>query len=160
MKWNGRKTGIAIGSGVVLLIFAYLVWGGIGNNLVYFLTPTELLAKGSTVYGTSVRLGGIVEEGSIRWDADRRELRFRLEDESAKTVEVISTGVPPQMFNGGIGAVVEGVWTAEGVFRCHNLMVNYPIHDCCFRNSSRWNSGGLGLGIGAFYSLEYLTIRL
>jgi cytochrome c-type biogenesis protein CcmE len=125
MMWNGRRAGIAIGAGVVLLIFAYLVWGGIGSNLVYFLTPTELLAKGSSVYGTSVRLGGIVEEGSIRWDADRRELRFRLHDENAKTVEVLSTGVPPQMFSGGIGAVVEGIWTPDGVFHSHNLMVKH-----------------------------------
>jgi cytochrome c-type biogenesis protein CcmE len=90
-----------------------------------FLTPTELLAKGSSVYGTSVRLGGIVEEGSIRWDANSRELRFRLEDDNAHTIEVLSTGVPPQMFNGGIGAVVEGVWTPDGVFHCHNLMVKH-----------------------------------
>jgi cytochrome c-type biogenesis protein CcmE len=125
MTWNGRRASIAIGGAVVVLIFAYLVWGGIGNNLVYFLTPTELLAKGSSVYGTSVRLGGIVEEGSIRWDANRRELRFRLEDDNAHTVEVLSTGVPPQMFNGGIGAVVEGIWTPDGVFHCHNLMVKH-----------------------------------
>ena len=83
MIWNKRRASVAIGGGVVLLTFAYLVWGGIGNNLVYFLTPTELLAKGSSVYGTSLRLGGIVEEGSIRWDGDRRELRFRLQDENA-----------------------------------------------------------------------------
>ena len=42
-----------------------------------------------------------------------------------RTVEVVSTGVPPQMFNGGIGAVVEGVWTPDGIFRCHNLMVKH-----------------------------------
>ena len=125
MIWNGRRAGVAIGGAVVVLVFAYLVYGGIGNNLVYFLTPTELLAKGSSVYGTSVRLGGIVQEGSIRWDADTRELRFRLGDENDHTVEVVSTGVPPQMFNAGIGAVVEGVWTPNGVFHCHNLMVKH-----------------------------------
>src|ERR1043166_2817050 len=89
MIWNGRRAGVAIGGAVVLLVFAYLVYGGVGNKLVYFLTPTELLAKGSSVYGTSVRLGGIVQEGSIRWDADTRELRFRLGDENDHSVEVL-----------------------------------------------------------------------
>ena len=125
MVLNGRKASIAIGAGVVVLIFAYLVWGGIGSNLVYFLTPSELLAKGSSAYGSSIRLGGMVAAGSVRWDADRRELRFRLEDDSNHTVEVVSTGVPPQMFGEGIGAVVEGVWTPDGVFRCHNLLVKH-----------------------------------
>ena len=125
MAWNSRKTSVAIGGAVVALIFAYLIWGGIGNNLVYFLTPTELLAKGSSVYGTSVRLGGIVQPGTVHWDAERKELRFRLEDEGKQTVEVLSTGVPPQMFTEGIGAVVEGVWTPDGVFHCHNLMIKH-----------------------------------
>jgi len=125
MVLTGRKGSIAIGRGVVVLVFAYLVWGGIGNNLVYFLTPSELLARGPSVYGASVRLGGIVQPGTVHWDPDRRELRFRLEDDDSHTVEVVSTGVPPQMFNEGIGAVVEGVWTPDGVFRCHNLMIKH-----------------------------------
>ena len=126
MAMSGRKAGVAVGGGVVLLVFAYLVWGGIGNNLVYFLTPTELLAKGSSVYGSSVRLGGIVAPGSIKWNADTHELRFRLEDAgSPATIDVVSTGLPPQMFSEGIGAVVEGVWTPDGVFHSHNLMVKH-----------------------------------
>ena len=120
-----RKVSLLIGGAVVLLVFAYLVWGGIGNNLVYFLTPTELLAKGPAAYGASIRLGGMVETGSVHWDAERHELHFRLVDGDNRTVDVVSTGVPPQMFSEGIGAVVEGVWTPEGVFRSHNLMVKH-----------------------------------
>jgi cytochrome c-type biogenesis protein CcmE len=125
MRRGGGKAGLVIGAAVVLLVFAYLLWGGIGNNLVYFLTPTELLAKGASAYGANVRLGGIVEGGTVHWDAQRHELRFRLIDGDDHTVEVVSTGVPPQMFSEGIGAVVEGVWTPEGVFRSHNLMVKH-----------------------------------
>jgi cytochrome c-type biogenesis protein CcmE len=125
MAWNRRKTSVAVGVGVVGVVFAYLVWGGIGNNLVYFLTPTELLAKGSSVYGTSIRLGGVVAPGTIQWDSTRSELRFQLKDDNNHTVQVLSTGLPPQMFNEGIGAVVEGIWTPDGVFHCHNLMVKH-----------------------------------
>jgi cytochrome c-type biogenesis protein CcmE len=124
MALSKRATGTVIGGAVVLGVFAYLVWGGISTQLVYFLTPTELLAKGPTAYGSNVRLGGMVEAGSVRWNAERLELRFRLRDEE-RTVEVQSSGAPPQMFSDGIGAVVEGVWTPEGVFRSHNLMVKH-----------------------------------
>ncbi|PYO60935.1 MAG: cytochrome c biogenesis protein CcmE [Gemmatimonadetes bacterium] len=125
MLLSGRRAGIALGGGIVALVFAYLVWGGIGNNLVYFLTPTELLAKGPAAYGASIRLGGIVQPGTVHWDADRHELRFRLADTNDHNVEVVSTGVPPEMFTEGIGAVVEGVWTPDGVFHCHNLMIKH-----------------------------------
>jgi cytochrome c-type biogenesis protein CcmE len=124
MALSKRATGTLIGGAIVLGVFGYLIWGGISTNLVYFLTPTELLAKGPTAYGSSVRLGGMVDSGSVRWDAERLELRFRLTDQ-ARTVEVQSSGAPPQMFSEGIGAVVEGVWTPEGVFRSHNLMVKH-----------------------------------
>jgi cytochrome c-type biogenesis protein CcmE len=100
------------------------VWGGIGENLVYFLTPTELLAKGTAAQGANLRLGGMVERGSVRWDPERRELRFRLKDDG-HSVEVLSAGAPPQMFSDGIGAVVEGDYMPEGVFRSHNLMVKH-----------------------------------
>jgi cytochrome c-type biogenesis protein CcmE len=125
MVLTRRTAGIVIGGGVLLLVFAYLVWGGIGNNLVYFLTPTELLAKGSSVYGASVRLGGIVQPGTVHWDAASRQLTFRLKDDQDHAVEVVSTGVPPQMFSEGIGAVVEGVYTRDGVFHSHNLMIKH-----------------------------------
>ena len=127
MALSGRKVSAAVGGAVVLLVFAYLIWGGIGNNLVYFLTPSELWARGPSAYGASIRLGGVVEASSIRWDADKHELRFRLVDAAGNTkpVEVVSTGLPPQMFSEGIGAVVEGVWAPDGVFHSHNLMVKH-----------------------------------
>jgi|SRR5688572_19813018 cytochrome c-type biogenesis protein CcmE len=124
MAMSKRTTGTIFGAVIVLAVFGYLIWGGIGGNLVYFLTPSELLAKGTTAYGSNVRLGGMVDSGSVRWDAKSLELRFRLKDET-RTVEVLSSGAPPQMFSEGIGAVVEGVWTPEGVFRSHNLMVKH-----------------------------------
>lgn len=125
-----KKLTLAIGVGLVLVVFGYFAFGGLGRSLVYFLTPTELLAQGDAAYGTSVRLGGMVVPGSVRWNAETRELRFRLADESGE-VEVYNAGIPPQMFleaaerRQPIGAVVEGTLTREGVFRATNLMVRH-----------------------------------
>ena len=122
---NRKKTGAIVGAAVVLVAFGYLVWGGLGGNLVYFLTPKELLAKGQKAVGQSVRLGGLVEAGTVHWNADTRELRFRLMDEDSASVQVLSVGVPPQMFTEGQGVVVEGFYTADGVFKSQKVMVKH-----------------------------------
>jgi cytochrome c-type biogenesis protein CcmE len=109
---------------VILATFAYLLYGGIGNNLVYFLTPGELLAKGTAGVGVPVRLGGQIVPGSIVWDAQTIDLRFRITD-GVKEVAVRSTGAPPQMFRAGIGVIVEGRYDRSGIFHATNLMVRH-----------------------------------
>ncbi len=120
-----RKRGALIGAAVVVLaVFAYLIYGGIGKNLVYFLTPAELLAKGPDAVGQAVRLGGQVVPGSVTWDAQRLDLRFKVTD-GMKTLDVHSTGAPPQMFRPGIGVLVEGKYARNGVFEATTLMVKH-----------------------------------
>ena len=79
-RLTGKTTGALIGAAVVLVAFGYLIWGGIGGNLVYFLTPKELLDKGPKAVGASVRLGGLVQGGTVHWNAETRELRFSITD--------------------------------------------------------------------------------
>ncbi len=125
-----KKLTLGVGVVVLLVVFGYFAFGGLGRSLVYFWTPTELLAEGDAAYGTSVRLGGMVVPGSVLWDPESRELRFALADEGG-TVQVYNAGIPPQMFLEAaeraepIGAVVEGSLTREGVFRATNLMVKH-----------------------------------
>jgi cytochrome c-type biogenesis protein CcmE len=114
-----------LGLGALALIigaFGYLLSGGIGENLVYFLSPKELLAKGTAAYDVPVRLGGQVVPGSVQWNAERLELRFRVTD-GEQQVAVRSKGAPPQMFRDGMGVVVEGRYRRGGEFESHNLMV-------------------------------------
>src|SRR5919202_5442478 len=101
---SGRGLALAAGLVIVLGGFAYLLYGGIGENLVYFLTPKELLAKGERAYDAPVRLGGMVVPGSVQWDAQAVDLRFRITD-GVQTIPVHSRGAPPQMFRDNIGVV-------------------------------------------------------
>ena len=109
---------------VILGAFGYLLYGGIGENIVYFLTPGELLVKGASAVDVPVRLGGQIVPGSVTWDAQRLDLRFRVTD-GATQIAVHATGAPPQMFRPGIGVVVEGRYDHTGVFNATNLMVRH-----------------------------------
>lgn len=119
-----KKFGAIAATVVVLSGFGYLAYGGIGDNLVYFLTPSELMARGTSAYDGAVRLGGEVKPGSVRWNAQALDLRFVLTD-GTREVSVQSKGAPPQMFRDGMGVVVEGSYSREGVFRSTNLMVKH-----------------------------------
>lgn len=120
---NKKLMGL-FGAILVLGGFGYLVWGGLGSNLVYFLTPTELLARGDAAFETPVRLGGQVVPGSITWDADALDLRFRVSDGDT-ALDVLSKGAPPAMFKDTMGVVVEGRFERSGVFHSTNLMVQH-----------------------------------
>ncbi len=119
-----RRAAIAVAVVLVLGTFGFLIWGGIDQNVVFFLTPKELVARGNAAYDVPVRLGGQVEPGSVKWDAQRLDLRFVLTD-GTDTVGVHSTGAPPQMFRDGMGVVVEGKYRRDGVFESTNLMVKH-----------------------------------
>ncbi|HTS79484.1 MAG TPA: cytochrome c maturation protein CcmE [Myxococcaceae bacterium] len=107
---------------------AFVAFGNIGKNLVFYWTPGEMLAQGSKAYGPTIRLGGIVQPGSLRWDANHTHLTFRVADSdkpSAASVLVDSRETPPQMFRERIGVVVEGTFDKSQTFTSSRLMVNH-----------------------------------
>lgn len=118
-----KKKWIIAGVVAIVAVFAWLLFGGLQKNVVFFLTPKELLAKGSEGVGVPVRLGGQVKPGSTRWDANTLDLRFTVTD-GAGDIPVKSTGAPPQMFRDGMGVVVEGRFQ-HGLFQATNLMVKH-----------------------------------
>ena len=119
-----KKSWIIGGAVVLVAVFAWLLFGGLEKNVVFFLTPKELLAKGRAGVGVPVRLGGQVKPGSMTWDAKSLDLRFTVTD-GIKEIPVHSTGAPPQMFRDGMGVVVEGRVGQAGVFQATNLMVKH-----------------------------------
>jgi cytochrome c-type biogenesis protein CcmE len=109
---------------VALAAFGFILIGGLDDNIVYFVTPTELREKGDDAVDAPVRLGGQVTPGSVVWNADALDLRFRMTD-GQNDVEVHASGAPPQMFRDGIGVIVEGRLTRAGIFESDNLMVKH-----------------------------------
>ena len=114
---------LVAGAGLALVAF-----GNIGENLVYYWRPSEMLAQGEKAYGPTIRLGGQVQPGSVQWNEQHTTLNFRVMDDEkpgAATVLVRTTEVPPQMFRERIGVVVEGTFDQSQVFQGSRLMVNH-----------------------------------
>ena len=114
----------AIALAVAGAVLAYLAMGGIGENLVYYWSPSELEASGQNAIGASIRLGGLVEPGTIEREQDGLTLRFAVTDGEA-SVPVSAKTVPPAMFREGIGVVVEGTMREDGWFETQRLMVKH-----------------------------------
>ncbi|MBL8911288.1 MAG: cytochrome c maturation protein CcmE [Archangium sp.] len=129
MTSEARNRLIAIGAIVVAgAALAWIAFGSIGENLVYYWKPSEMLAQGTKAYGATVRLGGVVVPGSVSWNSEHTIVTFTVADThkpDAAKVNVRSEQVPPQMFREGIGVVVEGSFAADQIFRSSRLMVNH-----------------------------------
>ena len=111
---------------VLVIAFGWLIWGGLDKNVVFFLTPNELLAKGTQAMNVPVRLGGQVRPGSVKWNDKTLDLRFDIVDVDGQgTIHVQSKGAPPQMFRDGMGVVVEGRFGADSLFQSSSLMVKH-----------------------------------
>ena len=109
---------IVIAALVAAGAFAFIAAGKIGNNLVYYWSPSDLLQAGDKAYGASIRLGGLVKQGTLKQN------QFEVTD-LKNTVRVKIHGVPPQMFREGIGVVIEGTMTRDGYFEGSRLMVSH-----------------------------------
>ena len=117
-----RRLKFLTGGAVIALALVYLIYAGVTQSAVYFVTPAELRA--APVVGKSYRLGGMVVPDSLVWDPQTLNLRFTLSDGQA-TVPVRHRGTPPDLFGEGRGAVVEGRWNQEGFFQASVILAKH-----------------------------------
>ncbi|MDP2829594.1 MAG: cytochrome c maturation protein CcmE [Sulfuricellaceae bacterium] len=124
MKSN-RKWGIAGSVAVVLALAGWLGYTSFQDALVYFYTPSEVVKLGSDFEGKRIRVGGMVEAGSMKMTAGTMKIDFRLSD-GETVIPVHFEGVPPDLFKDGQGAVAEGVWMpADKAFRADLIMAKH-----------------------------------
>ena len=116
------KPKFLIGGAVIILALGYMIWAGVTQSVVYFVTPSELQA--TPVAGKAYRLGGLVARGTVNWNPATLDLTFSVSD-GKSAVPVRHRGAPPDLFGEGRGAVVEGQWTAEGYFKATHIMAKH-----------------------------------
>ena len=112
-----------VGGGLVIAAaLGYMIYAGVTQSAVYFVTPTELAA--APVPGKAYRLGGMVVKGSLAWEPRTLALAFSLSD-GKTTVPVTHRGTPPDLFGEGRGAVVEGTWAPDGRFKSTLILAKH-----------------------------------
>jgi cytochrome c-type biogenesis protein CcmE len=130
-------------AGLLLLgAAAALVLTALKENLVYFKSPTEILAEPPT-NSRSIRLGGLVEEGSLERQADGVTMLFAITD-LANSVPVTYTGILPDLFREGQGVITQGKLGPDGVFLADEVLAKHdetympPEVAEALRESGQW----------------------
>ncbi|MFL6742872.1 MAG: cytochrome c maturation protein CcmE [Sphingomicrobium sp.] len=123
MKPKNQRLVLLIAASVAVLIAVLLAIWGLRDRAAYFYTPADL-AAGKAKEGRAIRLGGMVERGSIRRQADGVTIRFVVTDGKAETA-VMYRGITPDLFREGSGAVAEGrldhdVFVADTILAKHD----------------------------------------
>lgn len=123
MKARHKRLAL-IGIGLAIVgLAATLVLTAFRSNLVFFYSPTQI-ANGEAPQQTSFRIGGLVEEGSIKRDGDGLTVHFVVTD-LAKRTPVTYQGILPDLFKEGKGVVAQGKLDSKGVFAASEVLAKH-----------------------------------
>jgi cytochrome c-type biogenesis protein CcmE len=113
-----------IGVGLTGLgIAAALVLNAFQNNLVFFFSPTQVAAKEAPTQKT-FRIGGLVQQGSLKREDDGLTVRFVVTD-LANSMPVVYQGILPDLFKEGKGVVAQGRLGDDGIFRAEQVLAKH-----------------------------------
>jgi len=122
MKRKQRRMSI-IGVGFVLLASAVtLISFALEDTIVFFYGPTEVVEKKISP-GTRFRLGGLVEDGSVK-RGESKTVRFAVTDLNT-SMPVVFVGILPDLFREGQGVVTEGKLNQQGVFVADSVLAKH-----------------------------------
>jgi len=113
-----------IGVGLaVLAIAAALILNAFQSNLVFFFSPTQVMAN-QAPQGKTFRIGGLVKVGSLKRQNDGLTVHFDVTD-TAKTVPVEYVGILPDLFREGKGVVAQGRLGSDGIFHATQVLAKH-----------------------------------
>ncbi len=146
MTRKGRRL-VLISAGLcVVALAAGLILSALNDTIVFFRTPTEV-AERQISPGERVRLGGLVEDGSVAKSGTTTT--FAITDGNA-TVKVAYTGILPDLFREGQGVVTEGALRPDGMFVADTVLAkhdeNYMPREVAdaLKAQGLWQHGGEG----------------
>jgi cytochrome c-type biogenesis protein CcmE len=121
MKPRHKRIALIGGGLAALGIAAVFVLNALDSNIAFFVTPTEVV-EGKAPQGKAFRIGGMVKAGSLR--RDNLTVHFVITD-TAKEVPVRYTGILPDLFSEGKGAVAQGRLDPDGVFAASEVLAKH-----------------------------------
>jgi cytochrome c-type biogenesis protein CcmE len=123
MKARHKRFGLIAVGLILLAIAAFLITKSFRSNLVFFFTPTQV-EKGEAPKSGSFRIGGLVENGSIKRLPDGLRVQFKVTD-TAKSMLVEYKGILPDLFKEGKGVVAEGELNQKGLFEASQVLAKH-----------------------------------
>lgn len=123
MKARHKRFAFIAAGLVALAVAAALVLNAFRSNLVFFYTPTQV-ANGEAPQGTSFRIGGLVEQGSLKRAKDSLDSHFVVTD-TAKNIQVVYSGILPDLFKEGKGVVAQGKLEPDGLFHADQVLAKH-----------------------------------
>jgi cytochrome c-type biogenesis protein CcmE len=123
MKRRHKRIAFIVAGLVGLGVAAALVLSAFQNNLVFFFSPSQVVAKQAPINKT-FRIGGLVEAGTFKRDNDGLTARFNVTD-TAQTIPVVYKGILPDLFKEGRGCVAQGRVGTDGVFYADQVLAKH-----------------------------------
>ncbi len=123
-----KRKRLIIGLVVVVATLAFLLYSGLRDTMVYYMTPSELVAKvqaGTLTEEDGLRVSGQVIPESVRWDPEKFRLTFQMTDGEA-TFEAMYDNVAPDNLLSGEDVILEGIYKPNGHFMASKVMVKCP----------------------------------
>ena len=120
---NQRLTLLALAVAAVLGA-VLLAMSALKDQAAYFYTPGDVAREGVPL-GRAVRIGGMVQAGSLQRAADGVTLHFLVRDETAHRIRVRFRGIVPDLFKENSGVVAEGRFQAGGLFVADNILAKH-----------------------------------
>jgi cytochrome c-type biogenesis protein CcmE len=121
MKPRQKRIALIAGGLASLALAAALTLNALDSNIALYVTPSEV-AAGKAPQGKAFRIGGLVKEGTIK--RDNMTVRFVVTD-TAKDIPVAYTGILPDLFKEGKGAVIQGKLGNDGVFAATEVLAKH-----------------------------------
>ena len=123
MKTRHKRIALIVGGLAILGLVVALVLNAFQSNLVFFFSPTQVVA-GEAPKGKSFRVGGLVKAGTIMREPDGVTLRFVMTDIENDMI-VAYKGILPDLFREGKGAVAQGKFGDDGVFVASEVLAKH-----------------------------------
>ena len=123
MKRRHKRIAFIIAGLAGLGVATYLVASAFRNNLVFFFSPTQVAAREAPINRT-FRVGGLVENGSLKRESDGLTVRFMVTD-TAVSIPVVYKGILPDLFKEGRGCVAQGKIGPDGVFQAEQVLAKH-----------------------------------
>ena len=126
MKRRHKRIGFIVAGLAALGIAAAFVLTAFQSNLVFFFSPSQVAANEAPVNRT-FRIGGLVENGTIKRQGDGLTVQFTVTD-TAKSIPVVYKGILPDLFKEGKGCVAQGRLGADGVFYADEVLAKHDAN--------------------------------